>query len=95
MGALPDVPTVHEAGVKGFATAAFLGLFGPAGVPRDVVHRLSTEMIRIIERAESREWLQHQGAEPAPGTPEQLAERVRSDVARIKKLLADTHLKLN
>lgn len=95
MGALPDVPTVHEAGVKGFATAAFLGLFGPAGVPRDVVHRLSTEMIRIIERPESREWLQHQGAEPAPGTPEQLAERVRSDVARIKKLLADTHLKLN
>jgi tripartite-type tricarboxylate transporter receptor subunit TctC len=52
-------------------------------------------MIRIIERPESREWLQHQGAEPAPGTPEQLAERVRSDVARIKKLLADTHLKLN
>lgn len=95
MSALPDIPTVHEAGVKGFATAAFLGLFGPAGMPRDIVQRLSTEMIKIIERPESREWLQHQGAEPAPGTPEQLAERVRSDVARIRQLLRDTNLKLN
>ena len=89
-------PTVEMLLAEGADLEAMcLGLFGPAGVPRDVVHRLSTEMIRIIERPESREWLQHQGAEPAPGTPEQLAERVRSDVARIKKLLADTHLKLN
>lgn len=95
MSALPDVPTVHEAGVKGFATAAFLGLFGPAGMPRDVVGRLSTEVIRVIERPETREWLLQQGAEPAPGTSEQLAERVRSDVARIRKLLRDTQLKLN
>lgn len=95
MSALPDVPTVHEAGVKGFATAAFLGLFGPAGMPRDVVGRLSTEVIRVIERPETREWLLQQGAEPAPGTSEQLAERVRSDVARIRKLLRDSQLKLN
>lgn len=95
MSALPEVPTVHEAGVKGFATAAFLGLFGPAGMPRDVVGRLSTEVLRVIERPETREWLLQQGAEPAPGTPEQLAERVRSDVARIRKLLRDTQLKLD
>jgi tripartite-type tricarboxylate transporter receptor subunit TctC len=95
MSALPEVPTVHEAGVKGFATAAFLGLFGPAGLPRDIVARLSGEMIKIVERPDAREWLVKQGAEPAPGTPEQLAERVRSDFERMSRLLRETNLKLN
>lgn len=95
MAALPDVPTVHEAGIKGFATAAFLGLFGPPGLPRDIVNRLSGEMLKIVQRPETAEWLVKQGAEPAPGTPEQLAERVRSDIERINRLLRETSLKLN
>jgi tripartite-type tricarboxylate transporter receptor subunit TctC len=95
MAALPEVPTVHEAGVKGFSAAAFLGLFGPPNLPRDIVARLSGEMIKIIQRPETAEWLTKQGAEPAPGTPEQLAERVRSDLERMNRLLRETNLKLN
>jgi len=95
MAALPEVPTVHEAGVKGFSAAAFLGLFGPPNLPRDLVNRLSGEMIKIIQRPESAEWLTKQGAEPAPGTPEQLAERVRSDLDRMNRLIRDFNLKLN
>src|SRR5512139_848821 len=95
MTTLPDVPTVAESGVQGFYTSAFLGLLGPPGLPRDIVSRLSPEVMRIIERPESREWLQRQGAEPAPGTPEQLAERIRTDVEQFRKLLRDTNLKLN
>jgi tripartite-type tricarboxylate transporter receptor subunit TctC len=95
MEALPDVPTISESGVTGFATAAFLGLLGPVGLPRDVVARLSAEVIKIIQRPESKEWLLRQGAEPAPGTPEQLAERIRIDLARFNKLLRDNNLKLN
>ncbi len=95
MVALPDVPTVSEAGVRGFYTSAFLGLLGPAGMPRDIVSRLNAEVVKIIERPESKEWLQRQGAEPAPGTPEQLAERIHTDLAQFRKLIRDTNLKLN
>ena len=95
MTALSEVPTVSEAGVTGFYTSAFLGLLGPPGLPRDIVSRLSAEVIGIIQRPESREWLVRQGAEPAPGTPEQLAERIRNDSEQFNKLLRDTNLKLN
>ena len=95
MEALPEVPTASEAGVTGFATAAFLGLLGPVGLPREVVDRLSTETVAIMQRPESREWLLKQGAEPAPGGPEQLASRIRADLARMGKLLRDMNLKLN
>ncbi|RPI42272.1 MAG: tripartite tricarboxylate transporter substrate binding protein [Betaproteobacteria bacterium] len=95
MAALPEVPTVSEAGITGFYTAAFLGLLGPPGLPRDIVSRLSAEVMRIVQRPESREWLQRQGAEPAPGTPEQMAERIRTDLEQFNKLLRDTNLKLN
>ena len=95
MTALPDVPTVAESGVTGFATAAFLGLLGPAGLPKDIVARLSPEVVRIVQRPESRDWLVRQGAEPAPGTAEQLAERIRNDVERMTRLIRDNGLKLN
>ena len=95
MEALPEVPTASEAGVTGFATAAFLGLLGPVGLPREVVNRLSAETVAVMQRPESREWLLKQGAEPNPGGPEQLSERIRSDLARMGKLLRDMNLKLN
>ena len=95
MEALPEVPTASEAGVTGFSTAAFLGLLGPLGLPRDVVDRLSAETVAIMQRPESREWLLKQGAEPAPGGPEQLASRIRADLERMGKLLRDMNLKLN
>jgi len=94
MATLPDVPTVSEAGVTGFYTAAFLGLLGPPGLPRDIVSRLSADVMRIVERPESRDWLQRRGAEPNPGTPEQMAERIRTDLEKFNKLLRDTNLKL-
>jgi len=94
MATLPDVPTVSEAGVTGFYTAAFLGLLGPPGLPRDIVSRLSTETIKIVQRPESRDWLERRGAVPNPGTPEQMAERIRTDLEKFNKLLRDMNLKL-
>ena len=95
MVALPEVPTVAESGYTGFATAAFLGLLGPIGVPREIVTRLSSEVVAIVQRSETREWMHRQGAEPAPGAPDKLAERIRSDLERMNKLIRDHNLKLN
>lgn len=95
MTALPEVRTVAESGVPGFETASFLGLLGPAGLPRDIVGRLNAEVVRIVQRPESRDWLQRQGAEPAPGTPEQFAQRIRTDLDRLGKLVRALNLQLN
>ena len=63
----PDLPTVEEAlGVKDFDLAAWTGLFGPAGLPREVVERLSTTLLQVMNRPELRERLQAAGAEPTP-----------------------------
>ena len=95
MAALPDIPTIAESGVPGFRTSSFLGLLGPAGVPRDIVGRLNAETVRIVQRPEARDWLLKQGAEPAPGTPEQFAERIRGDLERLGKLVSMLNLKIN
>ena len=95
MAALPDIPTIAESGLKGFETSSFLGLVGPAAMPREIVTKLNAEVVRVIERPDARDWLQRQGGEPAPGTPEQFAARIRSDVERLGKLIKTLDLKVN
>jgi tripartite-type tricarboxylate transporter receptor subunit TctC len=92
--ALPELPTVAESGLPGFETSSFLGLLGPAGLPADIVKRLSTEVLGIIQRPETREWLLRLGAEPAPGSADQFAARIRSDLERLDKLIRTINLKL-
>lgn len=94
MAALPEIPTVAESGVAGFETSSFLGLLGPVGLPREIVARLNAEVVRIVERPETREWLIKQGAEPSPGTAEQFAARIRGDIERFGKLVRALNLKL-
>jgi len=69
-------------------------MFGPPGLPREIVQRLHSDVVRIIDRPESREWLLRQGAEPAAGTPEQFAARIRSDLERLGKVIRAIDLKL-
>ncbi len=94
MTALPDVPTIAEAALPGFGTASFLGIYGPPGLPREIVTRINGDVVRIIERPENREWLMRQGAEPGAGTPEQFAARIRADVDRLGKVIRAIELKL-
>lgn len=94
MSTLPDVPTIAESGLPGFEAASFLGVFGPPAMPKDIVARLNGDVVRIIERPDSREWLLRQGGEPAAGTPEQFAARIRSDLDRLSKVVRAIGLRL-
>jgi tripartite-type tricarboxylate transporter receptor subunit TctC len=94
MAALPGTPTIAESGLSGFGTSSFLGLLGPAGLPRDIVDKLNAEVVRIVQRPESRDWLLRVGAEPAPGTPEQYAERIRHDLERLGRLIDRLNLRI-
>ena len=82
IAALPEVPTGIEAGVKGFTMPLWYGMFAPAATPREIVSRLSRELVKALESADLRERLTALGVDPWPGTPEQLAELLRADIER-------------
>jgi len=79
---LPDVPTIEEAGLKGFETAAWSGVYVPMGTPRDIITRLNTEIVKILKMPSVREQLAGQGAEPVGDTPEEFAQFTRSEIAK-------------
>ena len=92
---LPDVPTVAESGLRGFETVAWFGLFAPAGTPREIVARLNREVNAIIAKPEIRDRLLGIGMEPSPGTPEEYATRQASDIAKWKKVVAESGARID
>ena len=80
IASLPDVPTGIEAGVPGFTMPLWYGMFAPAATPRDIVSRLSRELISALGTRDLRERLAAVGVDPWPGTAEQLGELLRADI---------------
>ena len=78
---LPNVPTVAETpGFEGYEVTSWIGIVGPAGLPKDIVDRLNAEVNRILQRPEIRTRLAELGGETAPGTPEQFAAFMRQQL---------------
>jgi tripartite-type tricarboxylate transporter receptor subunit TctC len=84
--ALPQVPTVLEAGLP-YESISWWGVVGPAGVPAAVVERLHAEIVRIMALPEVREVVASQGAETTTSTPQQFAEHVRKEAALYAKIV--------
>ena len=84
--ALPDVPTLAEAGVKGYDTSTWGGLLAPAGTPKEVVARINAEANKALASADVRDKLATAGIEPAGGTPAQFAQFIHSEMARWAKV---------
>jgi tripartite-type tricarboxylate transporter receptor subunit TctC len=84
--ALPQVPTVLEAGLP-YESISWWGVVGPAGVPAAVVERLHAEIVRIMALPEVRQVVASQGAETTTSTPQQFAEHVRKEAALYAKIV--------
>jgi tripartite-type tricarboxylate transporter receptor subunit TctC len=80
--ALPDVPTIAEVAVPGYAVTAWQGLLAPAGVPAEIVSRLNAEVVAILKEPTVIERLRALGNEPRPTTPEEFKARMQADVAK-------------
>ncbi len=83
----PETPTFIEAGMPGYRAGTFYGIFAPAGTPDARVALLNEALNRVLEQADTRARLIAQGAEPAGGTPEQLATRVSEEIALWRALV--------
>lgn len=90
--ALPDVPTLAEAGMPGFDIGTWFAVLAPAGTPRDVVARLSGEVSRIVQSAEFRQRLQEIGAEPMGQGADALAALIRADTERFARLVKQANV---
>jgi tripartite-type tricarboxylate transporter receptor subunit TctC len=83
----PDIPTAAEAGLPGFESTAWFGMFAPARTPQDIVGRLNREIVEILRAPAVRDWLLAQGADPSPSTPEEFAAYIKSETAKWKKVI--------
>ena len=83
----PDVPTVAEAGVPGYDYVSWLGLVGPAGMPRDLVMRINADTNRLLQTAEVKDRFDKLGTVPVGGTPEEFGAYIRTQVATWHKVV--------
>ncbi len=92
--ALPDVPTIADAGgLPGYEAATWIGLLAPAGTPREIVTRLNREIVAILQQPDVRERLAAQGAEPVGSSPEQFEAFVKAEIAKWGKVIRDANIK--
>ena len=92
--ALPDVPTIGET-VPGFEVVHWYGLWGPKGLPKDIVMRWNREVAKVLHTDKVEKWLEEQGLEPAGGPPEEYVNRLRIDVDKWKKVVKEAHIVIN
>ncbi len=91
--AAPDIPTIAEAGLPGFAVTSYLGIVAPARTPATIVTRINTDINRITAQADTLTRIDAMGAQPKTGTPEEFSALIRSETVRWAKVVADAGLK--
>jgi len=87
--ALPDVPTLDEAGLKGFNLGTWFGILAPAATPAPIIDRVSKEIARIVNQPEFKKKMEEIGAETIGNTPAQMAKQIKDDTERFAKLVKD------
>ncbi|MGZ5138516.1 MAG: Bug family tripartite tricarboxylate transporter substrate binding protein, partial [Burkholderiales bacterium] len=83
----PDVPTIAESGVPGYEFTAWIGALGPAGMPKAIVEKLNSEIQKILRMPDVAEKLKSQTLDPLVMTPEQFAQRLKSDYDKYEKVI--------
>ena len=92
---LPNVPTMDEAGVKGFQVAGWSGLLAPAKTPPAIIQQLNAEVLRILGDPEIREKIVSLGMEPSNTTPDEFAAFMRSETAKWAQAVALAKVRLD
>jgi len=93
--ALPDVPTVAEAGLPGYDFTGWMGTLVPRAVPRSVVAQLHREAARVVHLADVKQRFQLDGAEPVGGSPEEFAAFIAAEVTRWSRVVRDAGIKVD
>lgn len=91
---LPDVPTMQEAGVPGYAASVWLALLAPAGTPPDIVAKLNTEVAKAMNSPETKKALYIAGVEASLSSPEAMSQYMVQELDRWGKVVKDAGIKI-
>ena len=92
--ALPEVPTLAEAGLKGFDIGTWFGVLAPAATPKEISAKLSAEMIKAIHSSEFKKRMDEIGAEPIGDTPDQMARRIKDETEKVAGLVKRANVQI-
>jgi tripartite-type tricarboxylate transporter receptor subunit TctC len=90
---LPDVPTMAEAGFPDQENDAPQGILVPAGTPRPIIDLLNREIAKVMAAPDVRQRMLAIGFEPTATTPEEFAQRIKDDIARLGRIVRDAHMR--
>lgn len=93
--AIPDVPTMQEAGVPGYEVTTWYGLWAPRGTPKEIIDRMHAETARALTPPDIREIWAAQGADAGGQHPEQFAAFIASEIAKWARVVQDAGAKIN
>lgn len=85
--AVPDLPTIDEAGVKGFEAASWFGLLAPAGTPKEIVAKVQADIAKAMKTTDLTEKMAQQGAVAVGNTPDEFAAYIRQELAKWEKVV--------
>ena len=91
--AMPDVPTISEAGVPGYEATNWWGIVAPAGTPKPVIDRLHQELVVILKTAETKKRFESEGGEAVPMAPEEFGRFIVSETAKWAKVVKEAGIK--
>jgi tripartite-type tricarboxylate transporter receptor subunit TctC len=90
IAALPDVPTIAEAGVPGYEATGWNGLVAPAGTPAPIIEKLNGAFVKVLRTPAVASYLSGQGADPDPGTAAEFAAYIKAEIAKWAKVVQDS-----
>lgn len=93
--AIPDIPTVAEAGVPGYETGSWYGIVVPAGTPKPAIDKLSREVVAIVHSPDITKRLTDEAVIPIGSTPEEFSAHIRKELARWAKVIRQSGIHLN
>jgi tripartite-type tricarboxylate transporter receptor subunit TctC len=91
----PELPTIAESGFTGFEVVGWFGWLAPANTPRAIVERLNKDIVEVLRRPETRERLLALGSEPAPTSPQQFSQFIRSERDKWSAVIRSADIKLD
>ena len=95
IAALPDVPTIAEAGVPGYEVVPTFGIYAPTGTPKEIVALLNAELRRILAMPDVRERFATQGIEASGSTPAELAKVLAAEIELWARVIKDAGIRVD
>jgi len=92
--ALPEVPTIAEAGVPGYSAASWNGVLTPAGVPQPILRKLNSDLVKVVNSPEVRERLSGDGGEPVGNSAEEFGAFIRSEIEKWAKVIRAANIRV-